>query len=41
MSDISITFPWYSYPLILAMIAWPGVLIGFILGGLLWRRRRI
>jgi hypothetical protein len=41
MSDISITFPWYSYPLILAMIAWPGLLIGLLLGGLLWRRHRV
>jgi Na+/proline symporter len=41
MSDISITFPWYSWPLIAALFGWPGLLIGLLLGGLLWRRHRI
>src|SRR5262245_51620368 len=41
MSDISIVFPWYSYPLLIAMIGWPGLLIGLVLGALLWQRHWI
>ncbi len=40
MSDIAITFPWYAYPLLIAMIGWPGLLVGAGAGGLIWRRRR-
>jgi hypothetical protein len=41
MSDISITFPWYSWPLILAVVAWPGLVIGLLLGALAWARHRV
>jgi len=41
MSDISITFPWYSWPLICAFFGWPGLLIGLPLGAVLWRRHWI
>lgn len=41
MSDISITFPWYSWPLLLALFGWPGLLIGLPVGGLLWQRHRV
>jgi hypothetical protein len=41
MSDISITFPWYSWPLLLAFFGWPGLLIGLVLGAVLWQRHRI
>ena len=41
MSDISIRFEWYYYPVILAFIGWPGLLIGAALGGLAWRRHRL
>lgn len=37
MSDINLDlyFPWYSWPLILAMMGWPGLLLGGFLGGLI------
>jgi hypothetical protein len=37
MSDINFTldFPWYSWPLILAIMGWPGLLFGAFLGGLI------
>jgi hypothetical protein len=36
MSDIdfSLYFSWYSWPLIIAIMGWPGLLIGAFLGGL-------
>ena len=40
MSDIKIEFEWYVMPLIAVMIGWPGLLIGAVAGGLLWRRHR-
>jgi hypothetical protein len=41
MSDISITFEWYTYPVIIAFIGWPGLAIGAVLGGLAWQRHRV
>jgi hypothetical protein len=40
MSDINIEFDWYVFPLIAAMVGWPGALIGGFAGGCLWRRHR-
>jgi hypothetical protein len=41
MSDIKIEFDWYVFPLIAVMIGWPGMLIGGVAGGVLWRRHRL
>ena len=41
MSDINIQFDWYVFPLIAVMFGWPGLLIGGIAGGYLWRRHRV
>jgi hypothetical protein len=41
MSDISIEFDWYFFPLILVFIGWPGLVAGGFAGGYLWRRHRI
>ena len=41
MSDISIQFEWYYFPLIIAFIGWPGLLLGAAVGALAWRRHPI
>jgi hypothetical protein len=41
MSDINIEFDWYVFPLIAVMVGWPGMLIGGVAGGYLWRRHRV
>jgi Na+/proline symporter len=41
MSDIGFNFEWYDFPLIIGFIGWPGLLLGAVGGGFLWRRRRI
>ena len=41
MSDINIEFDWYVFPLIAVMFGWPGLLIGGVAGGYLWRRHRV
>ena len=40
MSDIKIEFEWYVMPLIAVMIGWPGLLIGAVAGGFIWRGHR-
>ena len=41
MSDINIEFDWYVFPLLAVMFGWPGLLIGGVAGGYLWRRHRV
>jgi hypothetical protein len=41
MSDINIEFDWYVFPLLALMFGWPGLLIGGVTGGYLWRRHRV
>jgi Na+/proline symporter len=41
MSDIGIIFEWYDLPVIIGFIGWPGLLLGALGGGFLWRRHRI
>jgi hypothetical protein len=41
MSDIKIEFDWYVFPLLALMFGWPGLLIGGVAGGYLWRRHRV
>ena len=41
MSDIRFNVEWYVVPLIVAFIGWPGLLLGAMGGGFLWRRHRI
>jgi Na+/proline symporter len=40
LSDISLEFGWDAILLFALMIGWPGLLLGGIIGGLAWRRRR-
>jgi hypothetical protein len=40
MSDIGFVFEWYDYPLLIGLVGWPGLLIGAVGGGVLWRRHR-
>jgi len=40
MSDISITFPWPVLVLFYLAVGWPGLIIGAVLGAMLWKRRR-
>lgn len=42
MSDISLNFTWYEILLLIAVIGWPGLILGGALGAaLFWKRRRI
>ena len=40
MSDIRLEFGWDALLLVALMIGWPGLLLGGLVGGLAWRRRR-
>ena len=40
MSDIRLEFGWDALLLFALMIGWPGLLLGGLVGGLAWRRRR-
>jgi Na+/proline symporter len=40
LSDIQLDFGWDAVLLITLMIGWPGLLLGGLVGGLVWRRRR-
>jgi len=41
MSDIGFTFEWYEWPMIAAMLGWPGLLLGTASGAAIWRRHRV
>lgn len=41
MSDISLNIHWYDLLLAAPIIGWPGLIVGAILGALLWKKRRI
>ena len=41
MSDISIHITWLDLLLAAPVFGWPGLIIGGVLGALLWRQRRV
>jgi Na+/proline symporter len=41
VSDISFNITWFDLMLYAPLLGWPGLLIGAVLGGLLWKQRRI
>ena len=41
MSDISLHFTWLDMIVLAPFFGWPGLIIGGLLGALLWRKRRI
>ena len=41
MSDIKIEFTWYQLLLVAFFIGWPGLVLGAVTGGFLWRRHPI
>jgi hypothetical protein len=41
MSDISLHITWLDLILASPVLGWPGLIVGAVLGALLWRRRRI
>ena len=41
MSDITIEFTWYQLLLVAFFIGWPGLVLGAVAGGFLWRRHPI
>lgn len=38
MSDISFNIAWFD---LLIIFGWPGLIVGAVLGALVWRKRRI
>jgi hypothetical protein len=41
VSDISINFEWWELVLLSPMLGWPGLIVGGIIGALVWRKRPI
>jgi heme O synthase-like polyprenyltransferase len=41
LSDISLNITWLDIALYAPLLGWPGLLIGAVLGGFVWKRRRI
>ncbi len=41
MSDISIHITWLDLLLAAPVFGWPGLIIGGVLGALVWKKRRI
>lgn len=39
MSDISINFTWGEILLFSPLVGWPGLMLGCVLGAILWRTR--
>lgn len=40
MSDISIEFSLIDWIVVSPILGWPGLIVGALLGALLWKRRR-
>ena len=41
MSDISFHFTWLGLMLASPILGWPGLIVGGLIGALVWRKRRI